>query len=155
MLFCLAALIFRPRQNFSPRGLVFPDRLNTLDRRPRPKSLRRAGRSCRFWIWVSSAAGGAHRFLCIVSMQKFVFDTMHGKLDWFLENQRNRFCGSTPHSNCQVLILGKLAEATKILIISNDQKCHLCNVRSIVYSISCTPEATDLNQGCALCHQIW
>ena len=51
-------------------------------------------------------AGGAHRFLCIswhrlalfarglVSMhEKIVFDTMHGKLDRFLENQRNRFCG--------------------------------------------------------------
>ena len=34
VLFCLAALIFRHRQNFSPRGFVFLDRLNTLDRRP-------------------------------------------------------------------------------------------------------------------------
>ena len=76
---------------------------------------------------------------------KFVFDTMHGKLDRFLENQRNRFCGEHTTFQLSILILGKLAEATKILIISNDQKCHLCNVRSIVYSVSCTPEATDLN----------
>ena len=115
VLFCLAALIFRHRQNFSPRGLVFHDRLDTLDRRPGPKSLRRAGLSGRFWIWVSSAAGGAHRFLCIswhrltlfargfVSMHvKFVFDTMHGKLDRFLENQRNRFCGE--HTTFQLSI---------------------------------------------------
>ena len=83
----------------SSRGFVFPDRADTLDRRPGPKSLRRAGRSCRFWICVSSAAGGAHWFLCtpwhrlalfvrgFVSMhEKFVFDTMQGKLDRFLEN---------------------------------------------------------------------
>ena len=59
VLFCLAALIFQHRQNFSPRGLVFPDRADTLDRWPRPKSLRRTGLSGWFWIWVSSAAGGA------------------------------------------------------------------------------------------------
>ena len=95
----LASRISRLILTLSSRGFVFPDRLNTLDRRPRPKSLSRAGRSCRFWIWVSSAAGGAHRFLCIswhrltlfargfVSMhEKIVFDTMHGKLNRFLEN---------------------------------------------------------------------
>ena len=44
---------------------------------------------------------------------------------------------STPHSNCQFLILGKFAEATKILIISNDQTCHLCNgVFDILHSWS-------------------
>ena len=44
----LQHLIFRHRQNFSPRGLMFLDLLNTLDRRPRPKSLRSAGLSGRF-----------------------------------------------------------------------------------------------------------
>ena len=53
MLFCLAALIFRHRQNFPPRGFVFPDRLNTLDRRPRPKSLRSTGLISRFPMRVS------------------------------------------------------------------------------------------------------
>ena len=81
------------------RGFVCPDRLNTLDRRPGPKSLRSAGLKGRFWIWVSSAAGVAHLFLWIswhplalfacgfVSMHgKFVFNKIHEKLDWFLEN---------------------------------------------------------------------
>ena len=53
MLFCLAALISRHRQNFPPRGFVFPDRLSTFDRRPRPKSLRRAGLRSRFPMRVS------------------------------------------------------------------------------------------------------
>ena len=53
MLFCLAALISRHRQNFPPRGFVFPDRLSTLDRRQRPKSLRRAGLRSRFPMRVS------------------------------------------------------------------------------------------------------
>ena len=35
--------------------------------------------------------------------------------------------------------------ATKISILSNDQTCHLCKEGSVVYSISCTREATDLN----------
>ena len=95
----LASRISRLILTLSSRGLVFPDRLNTLDRRPGPKLLRRAGLRGRFWIWVSSAAGGAHWFLCIswhrlalfargfVSMyEKFVFDKIHEKLDWFLEN---------------------------------------------------------------------
>ena len=43
VLFCLAALIFRHWQNFSPRGFVFPDRADTLDRWQGPKSLRRTG----------------------------------------------------------------------------------------------------------------
>ena len=64
-----------------------------------------------------------------------------------LKIKETDFVVSTPHSNCQFLILGQFAEATKILIISNDQTCNLCNVGSIVYSISCTPEATDLNLG--------
>ena len=50
MLFCLAALIFRHRQNFSPRGFVFPDRTDTLDRRPRPKSPRRLSQRSRFLV---------------------------------------------------------------------------------------------------------
>ena len=54
MLFCLAALIFRHGQNFPPRGLMFPDRLNTLDRRPMPKSLRRASLRSRFPVRPSS-----------------------------------------------------------------------------------------------------
>ena len=50
MLFCLAALIFRHRQNFSPRGFVFLDRADTLDRWPGPKSLRRASLRSRFLV---------------------------------------------------------------------------------------------------------
>ena len=48
VLFCLAALIFRHQQNFSPREFVFQDRLNTLDRRPGPRSFRHAG--LRSWF---------------------------------------------------------------------------------------------------------
>ena len=94
----LAWLISRLFLTLSSCGLVFLDCLNTLDRRPRPKSLRRLGLSGRFSIWLSSAARGAHRFLWrswhrlalfardFVSMhEKSVLDTMHGKLDWFLE----------------------------------------------------------------------
>ena len=35
---------------------------------------------------------------------------------------------SSPHSNCQFLIIGKFGEATKISIVSNDQTRYLCNV---------------------------
>ena len=48
VLFCLVALIFQHGQNFSTRGFVFPDRLNTLHPRPRPKSLCSASLRNRF-----------------------------------------------------------------------------------------------------------
>ena len=63
------------------------------------------------------------------------------------------FVVSTPHPNCQFLILGKFGdngEASKIQTLSNDQTCHLCNEGPIVYSTSCTPELANLNQGCAV-----
>ena len=44
----LASRISRLILTLSSRGLVFPDRLDTLHRQPAPKSLRRAGLSCRF-----------------------------------------------------------------------------------------------------------
>ena len=77
----------------------------------------------------------------------FVFDTV-GTLIGSLRIKETEFVLSTPHFDCPFLILGKLGEATKISIYSNDQTCHLCNVGSIVYEISCTPETTNLNQGC-------
>ena len=169
VLFCLAALIFRHLQNFyfgicifrhlqNSRGLVFPDRLDTLDRRPGPKSLRRAGLSGRFWIWVSSAAGGAHLFLWISWHQLALFARgfvymyenlcliryMRNSIG-FLKIKETDFVGRTHQSKCQFLFLGRFGEATKISILSNDQTCLLCKVGSIVYSISCTPEATNLN----------
>ena len=58
------------------------------------------------------------------------------------------FVVSSAHSNCQFLILCKFGGATKISFFYNDQTCHLCNVGSIAYEISCTPETTNLNQGC-------
>ena len=67
----------------------------------------------------------------------------------FLKIKETDFVGSTHQSNCQFFILGRFGEATKISILSNDQTFLLCKVGSIVYSISCTPEATDLNRGCA------
>ena len=74
-----------------------------------------------------------------VSMhEKIVFDTMHEKL-----------IGSLKLKKWILWLAHQYGEATKISILSNDQTCHLCKVGSIVYSISCTPEATDLNQGCA------
>ena len=54
VLFCLAALTFRHRQNFSPRGFMFQHRTDTLDRRRGPKSLRRAGMRSRFPVRPSS-----------------------------------------------------------------------------------------------------
>ena len=48
------------------------------------------------------------------------------------------------------LILGNFGEAMKISIISNDQTCYLINVGSIIYSISCSRETTDVNFGCAV-----
>ena len=135
VLFCLAALIFRelfparigvsgpPNYTWStaeaeiapprePEKLISNETLIGVSGQPKytwstaRAEIARAGLSGRFWIWVSSAAGGAHWFLSIsghrlalfaggfVSMHgKFVFDTMHGKLDRFLENQRNNFCG--------------------------------------------------------------
>ena len=142
MLFCLAALIFRHRQNFSPRGFVFLDRADTLDRWPGPKSLRRASLRSRFLVRPScmlqeerplasrisrliltlSSHGSTARAeiapprrpkgpilnlgllccwrgaffsvdilastspLCAYMYEKFVFDKIHEKLDWFLEN---------------------------------------------------------------------
>ena len=77
--------------------------------------------------------------------EKFVFDKIHGKLDGCLKIKGTDFVVSTPPSNCAFLILGQFAEATKISIISNDQTGHLCNVGSMVFSISCTRETTDLN----------
>ena len=68
-----------------------------------------------------------------------------GNLIGSLKIKETDFVVSTLHSNCQFLMLGQFAEATKILILSNDPKCHLYNVGSMVYSISCTPEAIDLN----------
>ena len=69
-----------------------------------------------------------------------------GNLIGSLKIKETDFVASTLHSNCQFLIIGQFGEATKISILFNNQTCHLCNVGSIVYSISCTPEATDLNE---------
>ena len=63
----------------------------------------------------------------------------------FLKIQETDFVVSTQHFNCQFFILGQFGEATKISILSNNRTFHLCNVGSIVYSIPCIPEATDLN----------
>ena len=52
---------------------------------------------------------------------------------------------SSPHSNCQFLIIGKFGEATKISIFFKNQTCHLCNAQSIIYLVTCTPETADLN----------
>ena len=41
-------------------------------------------------------------------------------------------------------IIGKFLRGYKDSILSNNQTSHLCNVWSIVYSISCTPETTNL-----------
>ena len=123
-----------------------------------PKSLRRAGLSGRFWIWVSSAAGGAHfisvdilastsplcAVSCICMKNSCLIRYMRNSIG-FLKIKETGFVVSTHQSNCQFLILGRFGEATKISILSNDQTCLLCKVGSIVYSISCTPEATDLN----------
>ena len=62
-----------------------------------------------------------------------------------LKIKETDFVVSTPPSNCEFLILWQFAEAAKISILSNDQTSHLCNVESMVFSISCTPETTDLN----------
>ena len=88
--------------------------------------------------WIERFARG------FVSMNtNFVFDTMHGNLESWAASWR--FVASLPFSNCQFIIIGKFEEATKIPILSNDQPCHLCDVGPIVYSISCTPEAANLN----------
>ena len=50
VIFCLAALIFQHRQKLFPRWFVFQDRLNKLDRRPGPKSLRQSSLRSRFPI---------------------------------------------------------------------------------------------------------
>ena len=60
VLFCLIAQISQHRQKLSPRGFVFPDRLNPSYWWPWPKSLRSACLSVRFWTWVSSSV----RHLC-------------------------------------------------------------------------------------------
>ena len=91
VLFCLAALIFRHRQNFSPRGFVFPDRADTLDRWPGPKSLRRTGLRSRFPVRPSSMLQEERPLESRISwliptLSSRVFDKIHEKLDWFLEN---------------------------------------------------------------------
>ena len=80
MLFCLAALIFWHRHNFSPRGFVFPDRADTLDRRPRPKSPRSLSRRSRFLVRPScmlreerSLASRISRLILTLSSRGFVF----------------------------------------------------------------------------------
>ena len=56
---------------------------------------------------------------------KFVFDTMHGRLDRFLEIKETDYAVSTQHFNCQFLLpivnfYNFYGEATKISILSND-----------------------------------
>ena len=123
MLFCLAALIFRHPQKFSPRGFVFPDRLNTLNRRPGPKSLRLASQRSLFPVRPCSMPQEERslellisRLIPTLSSRKFVIPDRVDSLD-------QRPGPKSLH--------------------------HLCKVGSIVYSISCTPEAADLNYGCA------
>ena len=55
----------------SSRGLVFHDRLNTLERRPRPKSLRRASLRSRFSMWASCSAQQARTINSRISRQTF------------------------------------------------------------------------------------
>ena len=87
-------------------GFVFPDLTDTHDRQPERELHCSAGLSSWFWSQVSFAAEGEQWPLWIswnrlalfsrgfVSKnEKNVFYMMHRKLDWFLENCRNRFCG--------------------------------------------------------------
>ena len=106
----------------------------------------------------SSAAAGLQRLLWISiyrpalfarvfgSMNEtFLFDTMDGEFDWFLENSRDGFSGEHPIFHLSFLIVGKFGVAKKSSLLSNDQTRHLFDVGSIIYSIFHSHKTTDLN----------
>ena len=71
--------------------------------------------------------------LCLC-MENLCLIRCMGNLICSLKIKETEFVVSTPHSNCQFLLLGLFAKATKISILSNDQTCHLCNVGSIQFN---------------------
>ena len=87
VLFCLAALIFRHRKNFSPRGLMFLDSLNTIDRWPGSKSLRSSSSRSRFPVRPSSMLqerpleSRISRLILTLSSRWFVFPDRSDTLD--------------------------------------------------------------------------
>ena len=79
----------------SPRGLVFPDRADTLDRRPRPKSLRRASLRSRFLVRPSCMlqeerplASRISRLILTLSSRGLVF---HDRLNTLERRPRPKF----------------------------------------------------------------
>ena len=84
------------------------------------------------------------------SMDEIVlFDTIHRKLDRFLENSRDRFCAIFQWS---FLILWNFRVAERSSLLLNDQTCHLLNVGPIIYSLAIfySHQTIDLNVGCAV-----
>ena len=122
----------------------------------RAKLTRYAGLSGRTWIWARLLLEGrsdicgylgidqpSWRALSNLWIKISCLTRCMGTRIGCWKIKETNFAVSTRHSDYPLgplLILGKFGEAAKKWIYSNNQTCHLCNVGSILYSISCTPE---------------
>ena len=60
------------------------------------------------------------------------------KKDLFLAKLKGHILCRALHRQILVLAIGNMIESKVIVLISDDQICNLCNLESIVCSISCS-----------------